>query len=567
MHRPTKRSRAIQTYAQKKSSAYDRILARLGEERIDNLKQKWNSLNIRCHGVDGDGDVGDGIITCLQKLNFSFIEIQSILPIGSSRLTRVIKLQSSRNREKRVRRHALSTASRALFSSYMESLDCEDGFPCAHRRPKRYIISDNVITWKAIYENYVRYVEMQREENDESNEPIRVMALTTFIEYKNWLYPGYNTIRKKEDVCDSCVRLNFIMSNPNSTQEEIDQAKLEKEMHVSAAVDQRRAIKKFSLKYMDGLCLPVQPVNLPDFADGDIDGETEEVGRKKVLSSINGDGDEDSDDDSSDGIEVTMNKMDRLLASGSERARTRAKKSIDEFMALILAEDYGQGIAMPHYGINRPQSDYFNSNLMINLYVQSDISRGKNKIMLYDERTMGKEKNALCSLRLNYHVESFQRCLREGRNQPEIYISTRDNCAGQNKSNVTLQFDCLMSLSFYKRVMVIYLIPGHSHMLPDRVVAWAKRSLYRKNLYHPDDIVKEINNVKSVSAEFISHTDRRRPCYTGWEGFLGKYLAKLPSGFTSNYVFEFHAGNVTMTNLISDDPSDAVTIPLCQRNV
>ena len=180
-------------------------------------------------------------------------------------------------------------------------------------------------------------------------------------------------------------------------------------------------------------------------------------------------------------------------------------------MALILAEDYGQGIAMPHYGINRPQSDYFNSNLMINLYVQSDISRGENKIMLYDERTMGKDKNALCSLRLKYHVESFQRCLREGRQQPELYISIRDNCVGQNKSNVTLQFDCLMSLSFYKRVMIIYLIPGHSHMLPDRVVAWAKRSLYHKNLYHPDDIVKEINNVKSVSAEFIAHKDRRRP--------------------------------------------------------
>ena len=165
MHRPSKRSQVIKTYVQKKSSAYDRILARLGEERIDDLKQKWDSLNIRSHGADGDSDVGDGIITCLQKLKFSFIDIQSILPIGSSRLTRVNKLKSSRDKEKRVRQHALSSASRAVFSSFMESLDCEDGFPCAHQRPKRYIISDNVITWKAIYDNYVRYVEMQREEN------------------------------------------------------------------------------------------------------------------------------------------------------------------------------------------------------------------------------------------------------------------------------------------------------------------------------------------------------------------------------------------------------------------
>ena len=179
---------------------------------------------------------------------------------------------------------------------------------------------------------------------------------------------------------------------------------------------------------------------------------------------------------------------------------------------------------------------------MINLYVQSEISCGENKIMPYNERTMSKDKNALCSLRLKYHVKKFQRCLREGRNQLEIYISIRDKCVGQNKSNVTLQFDWIMSLSFYKIVMVIYLIPGHSHMLPDRVMAWVKISLYRKNLYHPDDIVKEINNVKIVSAEFISHTDKRRPCYTGWEWFLSRYLTQLPAGFTSNYVFLINKG-------------------------
>ena len=74
MHRPSKRARVVKTYAQKRSSAYDRTLARLGQERIDGLKQKWASLNIRSHGANGDGDVGDGIITCLQKLKFSFIE-------------------------------------------------------------------------------------------------------------------------------------------------------------------------------------------------------------------------------------------------------------------------------------------------------------------------------------------------------------------------------------------------------------------------------------------------------------------------------------------------------------
>ena len=86
-------------------------------------------------------------------------------------------------------------------------------------------------------------------------------------------------------------------------------------------------------------------------------------------------------------------------------------------------------------------------------------------------RCMGKDKDALCSLRLNYHISSRQKCLEENRTPPEVYVSIRDNCIGQNKSNVTMLFDCWLSLSFYKRVMLVFLLPGHSHMIADRVVA------------------------------------------------------------------------------------------------
>ena len=221
---------------------------------------------------------------------------------------------------------------------------------------------------------------------------------------------------------------------------------------------------------------------------------------------------------------------------------------------------------MPHYGIVRPQQDYFNSNLTVNLYVQDDISRNENKVTLYNERTMGKDKDALCSLRLKYHMESMKRCQEEGRVQPHVYISIRDNCVGQNKSNVTLQFDLFMSMSFYERVMVIYLIPGHSHMIADRVVAWVKRSINRVKIYTPDDLLKTINKTKSIDAEFISHEDSRRPCYTGWTNFLSKYFTNFPTGFTSNYVFEFNNGKVTMQHLISDEPDEAVTIILLHRD-
>ena len=40
-------------------------------------------------------------------------------------------------------------------------------------------------------------------------------------------------------------------------------------------------------------------------------------------------------------------------------------------------------------------------------------------------------------------------------------------------------------------------------MIEDRVVAWIKRSLLRKNIYIPDDLVKEVNTVKSVNASAV----------------------------------------------------------------
>ncbi len=69
-----------------------------------------------------------------------------------------------------------------------------------------------------------------------------------------------------------------------------------------------------------------------------------------------------------------------------------------------------------------------------------------------------------------------------------------------------------MSLLFYERILIVYFIPGHSHMLPDRVVAWSKHSLACRNLYCPEDIVESMNNVRTIKAQFLDHV---RPIGSG----------------------------------------------------
>ena len=87
--------------------------------------------------------------------------------------------------------------------------------------------------------------------------------------------------------------------------------------------------------------------------------------------------------------------------------------------------------------------------------------------------------------------------------------------------------------------MVIFFIPGHSHMIPDRAVAWLKAGIKGKNIYNPNDLDNEINRVKNINAKFISHTDRNRPCFKDLDEFHGTHLKKLTEDFTNNYVLEF----------------------------
>jgi hypothetical protein len=59
---------------------------------------------------------------------------------------------------------------------------------------------------------------------------------------------------------------------------------------------------------------------------------------------------------------------------------------------------------LPFYGHQRPSTDYFNSNLMMQNFIISDITTNRNNVLIYNERGQGKGADALCSLRLLFHL-------------------------------------------------------------------------------------------------------------------------------------------------------------------
>lgn len=120
-----------------------------------------------------------------------------------------------------------------------------------------------------------------------------------------------------------------------------------------------------------------------------------------------------------------------------------------------------------------------------------------------------------------------------------------DNCVGQNKSKDVFLFFAILSMTFFDRVVILFLISGHSHMLPDRVVGWLRKILHGVNLFSPVELVAMFQNLKSVSAEYIDLNDAERCMFDGWSELLQSCgMNSIPSDFayTQYHWFEFKDG-------------------------
>jgi hypothetical protein len=103
----------------------------------------------------------------------------------------------------------------------------------------------------------------------------------------------------------------------------------------------------------------------------------------------------------------------------------------------IQIEDFGGSFPLPFYGHQRPFADYFNSNIMMQNFIISNITTNRNNVLIYDERGQGKGADALCSLRLLFHFRLPQE---RADHSPKMLLLILDNCVGQNKSKVVFMF-------------------------------------------------------------------------------------------------------------------------------
>lgn len=128
---------------------------------------------------------------------------------------------------------------------------------------------------------------------------------------------------------------------------------------------------------------------------------------------------------------------------------------------------------------------------------------------------------------------------------------------GQNKSQVVMQFFCMLQLLFYPDgLMLHYLAAGHGKMACDRVVAVCRQTMRKKSLgnsvtssiYVPDQLVSLFEGIKNLSTEFIDHRSSQRQMYDGFGSLFEQAgFRRFPDKvtYTRYHCFEFKDGVVT----------------------
>ena len=520
-----KKNTKVQSVEMKKEKTLNRILKKVGKEAMENMKNTYGNLSC---GNDKDKKLqADGIFLNLMDMEINNNDIKFFLCCGGSRVNRLRQAKESgfkMSKEKKIPKHAFIEDDIELIRSYVNALQTEEGYPCSHRRLKHYLLEEG-ITWKKLWGRYKSRMEDGRN---------KVVSYERWLQYVHYHFPGLRLSRTTGDLCDACTRIDIELLRTDLSDEDRNALFQQKEMHMEAAIIQRQAMSFFIKQYVKNnnstQILPdhILPEYLPE-----VEGTTEEEDQheRKLV------------DQSDDEAKVTSAEIPTVI---------------------IQAEDFGGSLNLPFYGFNRPSCDYFNSNLLIHNFIIANINENRNFVWFYDERGQDKGSDTLCSLRMYYELTLWEK-YRHNENRPSISLRILDNCVGQNKSNTIMKFFALLSLLFYRKVTLVFLIPGHSHMVADRVVAWMKGSFKKTNIFHPDQFVAKSNTVKSIESKIFNHLDSKRPFYIGWENVVNKFFKNLPSGFTKNYFFEFEEGILTMKHLHNSEEENTTIVDLLEH--
>ena len=118
--------------------AKDSAKRKLGADKFKQLKT-YSALSTA--SILKRRKLEDGMIMALLQQNLSFDEIRAVFSCGNSRIKRVRDIMEDPtilDKKRPTPKHALSKEDHAALKEHLSTYETEDGFPCAHRRARKF---------------------------------------------------------------------------------------------------------------------------------------------------------------------------------------------------------------------------------------------------------------------------------------------------------------------------------------------------------------------------------------------------------------------------------------------
>jgi hypothetical protein len=183
--------------------------------------------------------------------------------------------------------------------------------------------------------------------------------------------------------------------------------------------------------------------------------------------------------------------------------------------------DFMQSLAVPQFADQTKEMYYF-SLRNIHVFSIRDDGAHMQYNYLYDEGDGSKGANYVLSLLFHFLQH------RTHETAAIVMHLHADNCSGQNKNNVVMQFFVLLvSLGLLTHVEMKFLIKGHTHCSVDGghgmiKKAWRKHDVF--TLEQAATVVEATSPTAGIHRAIIVHAGD----FFDWEGLLSTYFCKLP---------------------------------------
>ena len=165
-------------------------------------------------------------------------------------------------------------------------------------------------------------------------------------------------------------------------------------LHLDEAIEQRRIWANFVCDYVgktdpnlkldpESFPLVIEDLDNNNLGVRDLFLSNNEAGELPRFDNLKIGESGDHEDSKSDQLDPTnpMEEKEHEVVAEDDNVACKRLSGVS-----LQAEDYGGGLALPHYGFRRPSADYFNSNLMSYNFVVVDITGDINNVYSYDER-------------------------------------------------------------------------------------------------------------------------------------------------------------------------------------